>query len=337
MAKSPEEKNVAFPAPYTMRLARILHAFIDGVMGLLDKGDILSPKLKSLSEVIQKSVRVKPLEGLAAEVFAYFERMRMTREIAKAEQDSVKELFLDIAKSLKGMAGTSGNFSDNIGNYIEKIESSTSLSDIVLCKNEIVGNMDEMRIECQKMRSELDVLQGEVGGLSKKLQESESMVHVDALTQAYNRSAYEIKISQAIRNYRKDQSPTALYVVDIDFFKKINDTHGHKAGDEVLKSVAGTLKSSMRESDLLFRYGGEEFVIILEKIDHSNAVKLAEKLRSSIEKDYLVYKEKKIAVTISIGVSFLKEGDEEDVFFENADKALYSAKTSGRNKIVIAE
>ncbi|PIQ99417.1 MAG: hypothetical protein COV66_11760 [Nitrospinae bacterium CG11_big_fil_rev_8_21_14_0_20_45_15] len=337
MAKSPEEKNTSFPSAFTIRLARILHAFIEGVMELLEGEDALFPKLKNLSEVIKKSIRVKPLDGLALDVAAYFEHVKMAKEIAKAEKDDIKAIFIELANSLKGVAGVSGNFSENIGGYIHQIETASTLSDIIECKNVIVENMDEMRSECQKMKSELELLQNEVGGLSKRLHESESKVHIDALTNAYNRSAYEIKISQAIRNFRQFQYSAALFVIDIDYFKKINDAYGHKAGDEVLRSISDTLKSNIRESDFLFRYGGEEFVIIMQKVEQANAIKLAEKLRVAVEKDYLVYKEKKLAVTISIGVSFLKEGDEEANFFENADKALYRAKTTGRNRVVIAE
>jgi diguanylate cyclase len=337
MAKSPEEKNTSFPSAFTIRLARILHSFMEGVMELLESEDALLPKLKNLSGVIQKSIRVKPLDGLALDVAAYFEHVKMAKEIAKAEKDDIKSIFIELANSLKGVAGVSGNFSENIGGYINKIETASTLSDIIECKNVIVENMDEMRVECQKMKSELELLQNEVGGLSKRLHESESKVHVDTLTNVYNRSAYEIKISQAIRNFRQFKFSTALFVIDIDFFKRINDEFGHKAGDEVLRSISDTLKSNIRESDFLFRYGGEEFVIIMQKVERANAIKLAEKLRTSVEKDYLVYKEKKLAVTISIGVSFLKEGDEESNLFENADKALYRAKTTGRNRVVIAE
>lgn len=337
MANSPKDSNSSFPLEFTVRVACVLYSFIEGVIGLMDKDDSLGLKLKSFGEVIQKSARVKPFEGFALEVRSYFEKVKMTREIAQAEQEGVKAMFIDLAKSLKGMSDVSGVFYNNIGGYVEKVESASTLTDIIKCKNDIIQNMEEMRSECKKMKSELETLHGEVGGLSRKLQESESQVHIDALTKAYNRSAYEIKISQVIRNFKQNNDSATLFIIDIDYFKKINDTYGHKAGDEILKSVSDTLRKSLRETDLLFRYGGEEFVIILEKIGPEKAVQLAEKLRTVIEKDYLVYKNKKIQVTISIGIACLNEGDEEQSFFENADKALYEAKGSGRNRVVIAD
>ncbi len=158
---------------------------------------------------------------------------------------------------------------------------------------------------------------------------------VDGLTQVYNKRYFletlEREMGRAQR-YRRDLS---LIIFDIDHFKKINDTYGHLAGDHVLKHLALVIKSRIRREDILSRYGGEEFAIILPEIDSDNAVQFAEKIRKLIEKAVFKFEETEIPVTISIGVATYR-GEHSDVneFIKVADDKLYEAKMQGRNRVV---
>ena len=176
---------------------------------------------------------------------------------------------------------------------------------------------------------------------------------VDPLTNVLNRSAYNLKMVQLTHEYKRYNEEWALLVLDIDHFKKFNDDFGHKLGDKVLKSVAGTVRDTIRVSDQIFRYGGEEFVVILSRINAKTATKLAEKICRQIEKDYFgKYKilktslavewsrlpvdgDKKHQVTISIGGAIITKDDTEMSLFERADKAMYRAKNNGRNQVVM--
>ncbi|QPJ66075.1 MAG: GGDEF domain-containing protein [Candidatus Nitrohelix vancouverensis] len=329
-----DETAKSFPIEFTVRIARILYAFLEGILKLLSKEDMLGAKLSDLASVIRKSVRVKPLEGVAQDVGNYFEKAKLNREMAEVEKEGLKDMVLGLAKSMKEMVGASGSLGGNIDSYIERIEKATTLKDLLECKSAVIDVMDTLKSECATLRAKMDGLNSEMTSLCERLQKSESMVHVDVLTNIFNRSAYEIKINQSVKEFQRYHEAFALLVIDIDHFKNINDQYGHKAGDEVLVLVADTLKQAVRSTDEIFRYGGEEFVVILNKIDRKNALKLAEKLRAAIEKDYLVYKKQKLQVTISIGLAFINESDNEETVFENADQALYDAKRRGRNQVV---
>jgi diguanylate cyclase len=122
-------------------------------------------------------------------------------------------------------------------------------------------------------------------------------------------------------------------VCDIDFFKKINDTYGHKVGDLALKKLASLLQERLRVNDIITRYGGEEFAIILPHTGLEGAQKAAEGIRSYIDKATFSYKGKTIPLTISVGVSKFIKGDDKNSVFERADRALYLAKNSGRNAV----
>ncbi len=157
---------------------------------------------------------------------------------------------------------------------------------------------------------------------------------VDGLTQIYNKRYFfetlEREISRAHR-YHRDLS---LIMFDIDFFKNVNDTHGHLAGDSVLKQLASVLKARIRREDIMARYGGEEFSIILPEIGISNALTFAEKVRKLVEKTSFKFEEQTIPITISIGVAAIGQGIQSAVdFIKIADDKLYEAKLEGRNRV----
>jgi diguanylate cyclase (GGDEF)-like protein len=158
---------------------------------------------------------------------------------------------------------------------------------------------------------------------------------VDGLTQIFNRRYFvetlEREIGRALR-YRRELS---LIMFDVDRFKLVNDTHGHLAGDYVLKHLASVIRARIRREDVLARYGGEEFGIVLPEIDHYNAMQFAEKVRRLIEQADFRFEDVLIPVTVSVGVASLR-GEVEDVleFVKAADDNLFAAKEAGRNRVV---
>ncbi len=162
---------------------------------------------------------------------------------------------------------------------------------------------------------------------------SELLEHatLDSLTGFYNRGELEDRIKQETAIARRQNTPLCAIMVDIDFFKNINDTYGHAMGDHVLKTTASVIRAQLREYDIAGRYGGEEFAIILPATDINEARKAAERLRKAVEKRAI----NNIHVTISLGLYEFKAEDAEEDLIQNADKALYRAKEGGRNKVII--
>lgn len=158
---------------------------------------------------------------------------------------------------------------------------------------------------------------------------------IDGLTQIFNRRYFvetlEREIGRALR-YRRELS---LIMFDVDRFKLVNDTHGHLAGDYVLKHLASVIRARIRREDVLARYGGEEFGIVLPEIDHYNAMQFAEKVRRLIEQADFRFEDVVIPVTVSVGVASLR-GEVEDVleFVKVADENLFAAKEAGRNRVI---
>jgi diguanylate cyclase (GGDEF)-like protein len=163
----------------------------------------------------------------------------------------------------------------------------------------------------------------------------------DVLTGLFNKRFMEENISRNLKISIREQKPLTLVIGDIDFFKKVNDTHGHPAGDYVLKLVGNTLKNMLRDTDFAARFGGEEFVVLLSNCPEPGALIFAERFRKTIESTIFIFEGKRIPVTISQGTATFFEGWKEGLDIEalkadllhRADTALYEAKTSGRNRV----
>jgi diguanylate cyclase (GGDEF)-like protein len=167
--------------------------------------------------------------------------------------------------------------------------------------------------------------------------ELEQISITDGLTQVYNRRYFMERLRQEVKRVNRYGPPASLLMIDIDHFKKVNDTYGHQAGDVVLCNVAGLVRGALRETDLFARYGGEEFVLLATGTEQSGAFILAERLRKLIEGAVFTHGSISIAVTVSIGIGIWETSISEDFeeLIRRADAALYRAKEQGRNRYCV--
>ncbi len=173
-----------------------------------------------------------------------------------------------------------------------------------------------------------------IGSYQERL---ETLASTDKLTGILNRHAFTILIDKLLAELRREPRPLALMLVDIDHFKRINDTRGHLAGDDVLQEVATRLQAGLRESDLAVRWGGEEFLLLLKGCDLAEAARIADKLRAAIAEHPVRAAGKEIDVTVSIGVAERRGDETPTMTIDRADAALYSAKHQGRDRVCIGD
>ena len=180
--------------------------------------------------------------------------------------------------------------------------------------------------------------QGAAALLAHRMMESEKEQAVrDGLTNLYNRREFNKLLQKALANADRQGSGFALLLLDIDHFKKLNDTYGHPAGDAALRNTAQVLERHLRKGDQAARYGGEEFAAILPAADEAGALHLAERLREAIESARVVFEGARLNVTVSLGVAvWPADGKDEEALVSAADRALYAAKQAGRNRVVAA-
>ncbi len=197
-------------------------------------------------------------------------------------------------------------------------------------EEELVSRIDvhlkikELRDQLQRNNAELETLNDELKRQSR----------IDPLTKIANRGFFESCIEEEIQRALRYERPLSLLMMDIDHFKQVNDCHGHQAGDQVLKEVATTVRSTLRRHDAVGRYGGEEFGVLLPETIEANALVVAERCRKSVESTEIRCGEARLRVTVSVGAASLGPGvDSISTLIGRADRALYLAKHAGRNQV----
>lgn len=212
-------------------------------------------------------------------------------------------------------------------------------SNIAKITREIQEHKQKEAIQREKYQRQLDELSQkikamelETGELQSKLITANTNAQRDVLTELPNRLAYDERLKMEVARWQRYHTPLCLAVMDIDFFKKINDRYGHQTGDKVLEHVARLFSNNIRRADFIARFGGEEFVMLLPHTNKHSALKVTDKLRILVEQTPLKVQEISVSISISCGITQFFKGDTHESAFKRADQALYQAKEQGRNR-----
>ncbi len=200
--------------------------------------------------------------------------------------------------------------------------------------------LDEIQQNIQNIIESFDIPDANKTDVIKKINfmytRTKQISLTDALTGLYNRRHFETSMDREFSRAKRYKNDLSFAIIDIDFFKKVNDTYGHTCGDYILKEAAFLIANNFRLSDMFFRYGGEEFVVILTETAKQNAFVPLERLRKAFENNVFRFNGKELKITISAGISEVcDEISNPCELFDAADKALYQAKENGRNQVRI--
>ncbi len=205
--------------------------------------------------------------------------------------------------------------------------------------NQQIGALIAAGIDSQKTRDKFYILfQQLVSGLRRSVlyKRVQELAIVDSLTGVFSRRYAQGRLGEELQRSMKFRHSVSVLMIDLDNFKSYNDQYGHLVGDAILKDAAGTIKENIRQIDLIGRFGGEEFIGILAETDALGALLVAERIRRAVEEKKLKIYDESLRMTLSIGIaSFPAHGQDSGTLIDKADKALYAAKNSGRNRSVI--
>ncbi|WP_444996578.1 GGDEF domain-containing protein [Aliikangiella sp. IMCC44359] len=195
------------------------------------------------------------------------------------------------------------------------------------------SNEKKLQKSINSLQEQLRATEDESSRLKEEFAEQRMRAQTDPLTHLPNRYSYNERLTQEYNRWRRYRSPLSLVICDIDHFKQVNDEYGHAAGDQVLKEIAHYLQASLRESDFVARFGGEEFVILLPETPLIDATKAMNKLRQGVKEVKVTYEAQTISIAMSIGISEFENSDTAKAVFSRADQALYRAKEKGRDQV----
>jgi len=234
---------------------------------------------------------------------------------------------------------TTEHFADFLENNARVLPSITSGDQLAQVIQALAANNKSVLKRTVELSEGLNHAKAEVDNLRAELQSLREESMRDHLTGVHNRRSFDSQLSRAIIASREGNEKLCLVMCDIDFFKKVNDVYGHATGDRALQHVARVMSECVKGQDVVARYGGEEFSIILPRTRLRNAGVLAEQIRSTVSSRPVVTREGKVLIkslTVSFGVTELMEADDMSSLIQRADKNLYQAKESGRNRVVCA-
>ncbi len=228
--------------------------------------------------------------------------------------------------------------SDDVKELKQSIASHIDSIAVTLSRHRTAEQEREQYLEAQleAMRQKLAALEARSEQVKEQLREERSRALTDVLTQLPNREAWQERLDFEFRRWQRYRNSVSIAILDIDHFKRINDSYGHKAGDRVIQLLARTLAERLRNTDFIARYGGEEFVVVMPETDPQCAHSVLDKLRGHIEQLPFHFRGEPVSISFSAGLTQLAEGDNADSVFERADQALYQAKAAGRNQVHIA-
>ncbi len=280
------------------------------------------------------------LEGLVVDV---------TRQLAEISS-TLSDEKSDSQQGRKESENLQTLMQENVGQIQHHVQNE---SDINVLKNSISENLVSIKSGVEefvardverynkseqrnsKLLKQIKFMEQESDELKLKLNENRQKLMFDTLTGVRSRLAYEETLDQELARWSRYQEAFSFAVLDIDHFKRINDDFGHNAGDKALQIVARMMSNHIRKTDYLFRIGGEEFVLLLPKTSLEQATPLVEKIRASVSESKFHFKQERVQINLSAGLTSVMDADNAETIYERADKALYDAKKGGRNQLIV--
>jgi len=223
--------------------------------------------------------------------------------------------------------------------YARKIRGTDDVGSIISLLDEALGDTRALNNDAATRVAPAKLAQAErkIEALKQELEQLRGLVHVDHLTGALNRSGLDQAYTREAARADRHEAPLGTALIDIDDFKRLNDRHGHQAGDAALVHFAQVIKRTIRPSDVVVRFGGEEFLFLLPDSGPEQTARALCRLQQDLAQSPLIYSHRKLPITFSAGIAVRKTGETRDAVIKRADRALYIAKNEGKNRAVTAE
>ncbi len=249
---------------------------------------------------------------------------------ASREIKVISEMMRSYIRESRNYSSYLNDMNEQLAKPIEQMELMSVVECLMKENKNLLDSSYELQIRLEESQSRINVLTQDLDTVREESQQ-------DALTELYGRRYFDDALPKCIASAKEGKLQLCLMLIDIDAFKHINDTSGHLAGDDVIKSIGALISGSVRRSDVAARYGGDEFAIILPGASRGDAVHIAERIQSllSIKKWRLNENGGPDAVTVSIGIASLASSDSPKELFERADASLYKAKAWGKNRVAV--
>lgn len=324
-------------------LLHLLHLIIDNISELVFDDQWLHGQIAMVLDLVSQPLDLRRLDEVERRMKDVIYKQSALKKSLSEAQEQLKAMLATFVDRLADFSATTGNYHAKIERCVEKISQASDIAELSEVLEEVMSETRAVQLdarrthdELQQMRHRVAEAEQEVQRLQRELAQASELVRHDPLTGTLNRKGLDEAFETELSRARRHGSKLCIALLDIDNFKKLNDSLGHAAGDAALVHLAKIVAGTIRPEDTLARYGGEEFVILLPNTALEDAVTAMTRVQRELTKHFFLYDNQKVLITFSCGVAEFGADETAQAVLERADKAMYLAKRAGKNRVMAA-
>ncbi|MBV2234417.1 MAG: diguanylate cyclase [Sterolibacterium sp.] len=324
-------------------LLHLLRLIIENIGEVVIDDRLLHGQIETLLELINQPLNLRQLDDVERRMKDVIYKQGLLKKQLTEAQSRLKNMLASFVDRLANMTDETDTFHSKIEICSKKINQAGDIGQISEVLDEVMSatrvmqlNVQRSRDELRDMRRRVEETEKEVERLHAELSQASEMVRIDPLTNVLNRKGMDEAMAREVSRAHRQHGKLCIAVLDIDNFKKLNDTLGHQAGDAALVHLATVIKDALRPQDTVARYGGEEFVLLLPDTPLDESVATVTRLQRELTRKFFLHNNEKLLITFSAGVAELDENESSTQAFQRADQAMYLAKRSGKNRVLSA-
>lgn len=324
-------------------LLTLLRLLVDNIRELVLDDNWLHGQLSVLAEAFTGEPDIRVLDEVERRLRDVIDKQsHLKRQLSDAQQ-RLKTMLAGFIDRLAAFSETTGDFHDVLDDCAVRISQAADISELSDVVEEMLRETRNTQESARRSGEELADLREQVETanqhilrLQRELDETSELVRHDPLTGALNRKGLDEALAREIARARRHGSGLCVALLDVDNFKQLNDTHGHRAGDDALRHLAAVIREAVRPQDAVGRYGGEEFLIVLPDTEPDQANAVIVRLQRELTRRFFLANSQKLLITFSAGISRLHPDEDPQIAIDRADKAMYAAKRAGKNRVLTA-
>ena len=324
-------------------LLHVLNLLIENISELAIDDKYLQGQIAVLLDLTQQPLDLRRLDDVERRLKEVIYKQGAMKKYLHDAQDRLKSMLATFVDRLADFSETTSSYHDKIERCADKISKAADIGQLSDVLGEVMQetravqlNALRSRDELREMRQRVEEGEKEMQRLQHELEQTSEMIRTDALTGALNRKGMDEALEREVARAVRHDAPLCLGLLDIDNFKKLNDTYGHQVGDRALMHLSKVVKTTLRPQDTLARYGGEEFLILLPDTSLDDAVQILTRVQRELTREYFLHENQKMLITFSAGAAERGPKEPAAETVKRADAAMYMAKRAGKNRVVAA-
>lgn len=326
-------------------LTNLLRLLLDNVAEINRSDDYLVGQVHSLQEVLShQPLSMQQVYQLETSLKEVIRKQGMLKSTLDEATSSLRTLLDRFISRLAQMTDTTDDFHSKISKHSEKLKNTSNVEELGGIIGALMEDTSLMQLDLTRSRDELlsareqvEAAEQRISELENALEAASAKVKEDQLTGAYNRRGLAEHFQREISRAERTNSDLSIALIDVDNFKQLNDRYGHLTGDDALKYLVDVIKHNLRPADIVARFGGEEFVLLMPDTPVDEAIDTVQRLQRELTRTFFLANNDRLVITFSAGIAKWHLGEQDIEVIERADQAMYQAKISGKNRVVSAE